>query len=68
MTIYAVILLLMKARAWEPYLLTYCWWVLASLPVQQYGSAASQYDWMMEVLAGEHWKPAGRAANCFFIS
>jgi hypothetical protein len=62
-TIYAVSLLLMKLRACEPYLLTYCWWELASLPLQQYGSVESQYDWMMEVEAGEHWKPEGRAAN-----
>lgn len=34
-----------------------------SLPVQQYGSAASQYDWMMLLLAGAQVKPAGRAAN-----
>jgi hypothetical protein len=35
-------LLLMKASAWEPYLLTYCWCELASLPLQQYGSVESQ--------------------------
>ena len=39
-------LLLMKARASEPYLVTYWLWVLLSLPLQQKGSAASQYDWM----------------------
>ena len=53
----------MNARACEPYLLTYCWCALASLPLQQYGSAESQYDWMMLVLAGVHLKPDGRAAN-----
>jgi len=53
----------MKVRAWEPYLLTYCWCELESLPLQQYGSVESQYDWMMEELAGAHWKPEGRAAN-----
>jgi hypothetical protein len=36
---------------------------LASLPLQQYGSVESQYDWMMDGLAGEHLKPLGRAAN-----
>lgn len=32
----------MKLKAWVPYLLTYCWCELASLPVQQYGSVESQ--------------------------
>ena len=54
----------MKAIACVPYLLTYCWCELASLPLQQYGSVESQYDWMMAGLAGEHWKPLARAANC----
>ena len=53
----------MKLRAWDPYLFTYCWWLLASLPLQQYGSVESQYDWMMLGFAGEHRKPLGRAAN-----
>lgn len=55
----------MKVSACCPYLLTYCWCELASLPVQQYGSGESQYDLMMSGLAGEHWKPRGRAANYF---
>ena len=54
---------LMKASACEPYLLTYCWCELASLPLQQYGSVESQYDWMMDGSAGEHLKPLGRAEN-----
>lgn len=53
----------MNCSAWRPYLFTYCWCELASLPVQQYGSVLSQYDWMISGFAGEHLKPAGRAAN-----
>jgi len=35
-------LLLIKARATAPYSVPYPWWVAASEPLQQYGSAASQ--------------------------
>ena len=38
---------LTKASACWPYLLPYCWCELASLPVQQYGSVESQYDFIL---------------------
>jgi hypothetical protein len=32
----------MKVRICCLYLFPYCWWLLASLPLQQYGSVLSQ--------------------------
>jgi hypothetical protein len=31
------------------------------VPLQQYSSLASQYDWMLAAYG--HWKPEGRGAN-----
>lgn len=54
-------LLLTKLSAAWPYTLPYPWCVFWSLPVQQYGSAASQYDWTLS--AEGQVKPAGRGSN-----
>lgn len=57
----ALSLVLTNASAAEPYSAPYPWWVFASLPLQQYGSAASQYDCIFD--AEGHTKLAERASN-----